>query len=86
MANKILAICLSIIAGLGNIYLGLTKRGIVELIVMIILSTLSAYIGSIGSLIALIWFIYCLFDTSQCADAVNNHTKIPLFLTKFELE
>lgn len=83
----IIAIVLSIlITGLGLIYDGLVKRGIVSFVVALIFSLLSRTVSSLFAIIGLIWALYVIYDTYQCTNAINNNQAIPLFLTQVELE
>lgn len=83
----IIAIVLSIlITGLGLIYDGLVKRGIVSFVVALIFSLLSRTVSSLFAIIGLIWALYIIYDTYQCTNAINNNQAIPLFLTQVELE
>ena len=85
--NMIIAIVLSlIITGLGLVYDGLIKRGIVSFVIGLILSLLNLYVSSIFLYIGLIWTIYVIYDTYQCTKAINNNQAIPLFLTQVDLE
>lgn len=85
--NMIIAIVLSIlITGLGLIYDGLVKRGIVSFVVALIFSLLSRTVSSLFAIIGLIWALYVIYDTYQCTNAINNNQAIPLFLTQVELE
>ncbi len=85
--NMIIAIVLSIlITGLGLIYDGLVKRGIVSFVVALIFSLLSRTVSSLFAIIGLIWALYIIYDTYQCTNAINNNQAIPLFLTQVELE
>ncbi|MBO7719595.1 MAG: hypothetical protein J6S29_05535 [Methanosphaera sp.] len=77
--NLLIALILSaIISGVGNVYNGLGKRGLIELLVAIVLTTAIFPIG-------LIWWAYVVYDTYVCNIAVNNNQKIPLLLTVFEV-
>ena len=84
--NMILALLLSFLFYLGNIYNGLLKRGLVELVVGFVLNLAYYFGSSIFGILTFIWFIYVLYDTYKCTDAINNNQAIPKFLTQFDLE
>lgn len=85
--NMIIAIVLSfLITGLGLVYDGLIKRGIVSFVIAVILSLLTNYVLNILGIFALLWFIYVLYDTYQCTKAINENQPIPLFLTQVDLQ
>ncbi|MBE6486152.1 MAG: hypothetical protein E7Z85_04835 [Methanosphaera stadtmanae] len=85
--NMIIALVLSfLITGLGLVYDGLIKRGIVSFVIGVIVALLNYYVSSIFSIIGLIWALYVLYDTYQCTKAINNNQAIPLFLTQVDLE
>ncbi len=81
------------IIGLGNIYNGLYRRGIVEfglavMIGFILGEILSAFdVGLfILFIIEFIWWAYNLYDTMECTDAINENKKIPYLLNNFDLQ
>ncbi|MBQ6443583.1 MAG: hypothetical protein IJJ11_02745 [Methanosphaera sp.] len=77
--NLVIALILSVIfSGVGNVYNGLGKRGLIELLVAIVLTMAAFPIG-------LIWWAYVVYDTYACNIAVNNNQEIPLLLTVFEV-
>lgn len=79
--NKWVAAVLSFfIAGLGQAYLGLYKRFVVQFVIVLILSFLVFVIGSLSTFLCLIWSIYTAYDALQCTDAINNNQAIPAFL------
>ena len=79
--NKWIGAILSFfIPGLGQPYLGLYKRFVVQLVIGLILSCLVFVIGPIGTYIALIWNIYTAYDSLKCTDAINGNQAIPAFL------
>ena len=85
--NMIIAIILSfLITGLGLVYGGLIKRGIVSFVIALIIGLLNMYVSSIFWILGLIWALYILYDTYQCTNAINNNQAIPLFLTQVDLE
>ena len=85
--NMIIALVLSfIITGLGNIYNGLTTRGIAEFVIALVIGLLGAYVSGIFSYIGILWVIYVLYDTYLCTNAINNNDEIPLFLTQIDLQ
>ncbi|RAP46915.1 MAG: hypothetical protein BZ135_03085 [Methanosphaera sp. rholeuAM6] len=84
--NMILALLLSFLFYLGNAYNGLVKRGLVEFAVGIILIILEYGVSSFIGLFVFIWWIYVLYDTYSCTNAINNNQAIPKFLTQFDLE
>ena len=78
--NLIFALILSaIFSGVGNVYNGLAKRGLVELIVAVIISLVVFPLG-------LLWWAYVLYDTYICNVAINNNQQIPKFLFTFDIE
>lgn len=77
--NLVIALILSIIfSGVGNVYNGLGKRGLIELLVSIVLGVAVFPIG-------LIWWAYVVYDTYACNVAVNTNQEIPLLLAYFEI-
>lgn len=91
--NKTVATALSfVLIGFGNIYNGLYKRGIVEFGIAITLSFIFSDMLKkmtdglvIMFLIGFAWWMYCLYDTMNCTDAINENRNIPLFLNKIRL-
>lgn len=75
-----------IVTGLGLVYIGLVKRGIVSFIIAIFLGLLNMYVSSMLLVIALIFGLYILYDTYICTNAINNNEEIPKYLTLIELE
>ncbi|RAP52297.1 MAG: hypothetical protein BZ133_01495 [Methanosphaera sp. SHI613] len=72
---------------MGNVYAGLTKRGIIEFIISLIINAFipmnSNYMVDFNSVIlyiSLIWSLYVIYDTYVCIKAINNNEKIPSFL------
>ena len=86
--NVIIALVLSFfVSGLGNVYNGLTTRGIVEFVVALIIGILNWLTSStIVMIIAFIWGLYVLYDTYVCTNAINNNQAIPLLLTQIDLQ
>ena len=84
--NMIIALVLSFLFYLGNVYNGLKRRGAVEFVVGIILNILYYTVSSVFGILVFIWFIYVLYDTYICTNAINNNEAIPLFLTQIDLE
>ena len=74
------------ITGLGNVYNGLVSRGFIELVIGIVISLLGIYIYSVIGYLGTLWWIYVLYDTYVCTNAINNNQAIPKFLTQFDLE
>lgn len=62
------------ITGLGQIYLGLTKKGILLLILMFISFVLTLIY--IGSILAFILWLYSMYDAYQSAVKINNGEKV----------
>ena len=85
--NMIIAMVLSfILTGIGNVYNGLTTRGAVEFIINCVLGILNLYVSPIFLIINIIWWIYVLYDTYVCTNAINNNQAIPLLLTQIDLQ
>lgn len=84
--NMIIAMVLSFFFYLGNVYNGLVKRGLIEFAVGLILNALYYCVASIFGILVFIWFIYVLYDTYQCTNAINNNQAIPKFLNQINLE
>ena len=84
--NIIIALFLSALFYIGNAYNGLVKRGIVELVIGVIVNYLYYYVSSILGIITFIWWVYVLYDTYRCTNAINNNQPIPLFLELIDLE
>ncbi|RAP54495.1 MAG: hypothetical protein BZ137_01900 [Methanosphaera sp. rholeuAM130] len=75
------------ITGMGNVYAGLKKRGIVEFILSLIINAFIPVtpeflidFNSYVLYLALIWEIYVVYDTYKCIKAINADKEIPLFL------
>ena len=82
-----IALILSVIlTGIGNVYNGLTTRGIVEFVIGIVFNLLGMYVSGIFTIISLVWWIYAVYDTYTCTNDINNNQSIPKFLTKLYLE
>ncbi len=91
--NKWIALLLSILGliftpltGLGNAYLGLYKRYIIEAIIAMVLNAIPVYyllsnmdmnIITIFTAIYLIWMFYCIYDTYKCYEAISEYQEIP---------
>ena len=85
--NLIIALILSVIfTGIGNVYNGLTMRGIVEFVIGFVINAIGAFVLPIFTYVGIIWWIYALYDTYVCTNAINNNQAIPKFLTQFDLE
>lgn len=85
--NVYIAVILSLLlTGLGNVYNGLTKRGIVEFLIAFILGLFSRRVHWILGLFAFAFILYALYDTYDCATAINENKRIPLFLDKYDIE
>ncbi len=81
------------IVGLGNVYNGLYRRGVVEFGIAIMLGlifgeVLSAFNWGLFILfiIEFIWWAYDLFDTMECVDAINDNKKIPYLLRRVDIQ
>lgn len=88
-------IILYFLCGIGQLYLGLYKRGIVLcllgfiplLIGSILILTVSNFAGSFISLIiGVILTIYSAYDAHVCTNAINEGRSIPLLFGSFNLE
>jgi hypothetical protein len=84
--NLIVALVLSIFIGMGNVYNGLVKRGLFELIVGILFIVLANYSSRFYYVVCAIWLILALYDTYLCNKAINNNEEIPKFLGKFDIQ
>lgn len=82
----VIALILSVFFYIGNVYNGLVKRGLIEFIIGIILNILYYTVYTPLGLLVFIWWVYVLYDTYQCTNAINNNEAIPKFLTQFDLE
>lgn len=84
-----------ILSGIGHLYLGLYKRGII----ICLLGLVPLIIGSIiiltvnelaGTLISLIigvaLVIYSAYDAHQCTLAINERRSIPLLFGRYDIE
>ena len=82
--NPIIGLVLSfIISGLGNIYAGLYRRGIFQVILSVMLNYLTFYIfpnNMILTGINLIWAFYVMYDSYICIVARNEGKEVPLLL------
>lgn len=83
--SLILALILSFFFCVGNVINGLTKRGVIELVIGAVLAIISLS-TLIGSILYFIYWIYVLYDTYACNKAVNEGTEIPQFLFFLDLE
>ncbi|RAP51298.1 MAG: hypothetical protein BZ138_05495 [Methanosphaera sp. rholeuAM270] len=86
---------LYLLSGIGQLYLGLYKRGIVLGIIGLVITAINmviiVYIDNIfGTLLTLILGIalvlYSAYDAYSCANAINEGRSIPLLFGKFDLE
>ncbi|AWX31826.1 DUF2798 domain-containing protein [Methanosphaera sp. BMS] len=69
--SMIISMILSVIlVGFGLVYLGFIKRWLVALVISIVLSILFLPLG-------FIWFLYMLYDTYACTNAINNAQVLP---------
>jgi len=85
--NVYISVILSfLVTGLGNVYNGLIKRGIIEFIITLVLGLLAQNVHWIIGLVTLAFALYVLYDTYDCTVAINENKRIPLFLDKYELE
>ncbi|MBE6487146.1 MAG: hypothetical protein E7Z86_00275 [Methanosphaera stadtmanae] len=82
--NPIIGLVLSfIVSGLGNIYAGLYRRGIFQIIISVMLNYLTFYIfpnNMILTMINLIWAFYVMYDSYICIVARNAGKEVPLLL------
>ncbi|WP_455645412.1 hypothetical protein [Methanosphaera sp.] len=86
--NKILAGVISFIfTGLGQLYLGFYKRGIVEFIIGYVLVMVVSLLGGSGTglIIGLAISLYYAYDACMCCDAINDNTVPPLLFGRFYL-
>lgn len=83
--NLIVALVLSLLIGMGNVYNGLTKRGLLQLFIGILFIILANYSSIFYYLVCAIWLVLVLFDTYLCTKAINNNEEIPKFLGKFDI-
>ncbi len=81
------------ITGIGNVYAGLTKRGIVEFILSLVINSFIPitpdFLVDFNSYIlymALIWEVYVIYDTYRCIKAINTNREIPFFLGFIDLK
>lgn len=82
------------LSGIGQIYLGLVKRGIVLGICGIVVSIINAILilafGDVGSIITLILgfalMIYSAYDAYLCTNAINEGNPLPLLFGNFDIE
>lgn len=83
------------LCGIGQIYLGLVKRGIVlgvcglavSVINVILMFALGDGVGSIISLIlGFALMIYSAYDAYLCTNAINEGNPIPLLFGNFDME
>ncbi len=90
--NKWLAVLLSFIGGLvvplhglGNVYLGFWKRFLVEFPVGLITTVIINFLIYDGlrniaiypSIFLILWWIFTIYDTYNCANAINYARDIP---------
>ncbi|MFX1519633.1 MAG: zinc-ribbon domain-containing protein [Promethearchaeota archaeon] len=68
--NEALSVILTIVlAGLGHLYLGKIKRGLLFLIITIILITIGAFLLFIPTII---WYLYCIYDSYNLTKRYNE--------------
>lgn len=84
--NIIVAVLLSLIVGMGNVYVGLVKRGLFEFIVGILFIVLTFTSSVFFSVVFGIWLIFVLYDTYLCCRAVNEDEEIPKLLGQLKIE
>ena len=84
--NLIVALILSLFIGMGNVYNGLTKRGLFELFMGIVFIILANISSIFYYLVCAIWLVIVLFDTYLCTKAINNNEEIPKFLGKIDIQ
>jgi uncharacterized membrane protein YvbJ len=78
------AVFLSVVlSGLGQIYLGLGKKGFFMLIIQVILLfiansfiSLEYTVTRVFMIICFIWWIYCIADVVKSTDMLNNGEKV----------
>lgn len=69
MANGIVAAVLSfIIPGLGQLFAGDVKRGLIFLVIYLVLAVASFFTGFILSILTLIFRIYAAYDAYQMGE------------------
>jgi len=79
MANPILAAILSFfIPGLGQMYAGDMKRGLIFLVVWIVLMIVAFFTAFLTSIITLIFDIYAAYDAYKIS-TITKWAKNPLF-------
>ena len=84
--NVVVAVLLSIIIGMGNVYNGLVKRGLFELIVGILFIVLAMISSKYFYVVCGIWLIFAMYDTYLCTKAINDNEEIPKLLGKLKIE
>jgi TM2 domain-containing membrane protein YozV len=68
--NEAISVILTIIlAGLGHLYLGKIKRGLLFLVITIILFAIGAFLLFIPTLI---WYLYCIYDSYNLTKKYNE--------------
>ncbi|MBO7718896.1 MAG: hypothetical protein J6S29_01955 [Methanosphaera sp.] len=76
--NMIIALVLSFLfTGIGNVYNGLIKRGILEFVVAVVINMIHYMVtpqlnSPLFIIISFLWWVYALYDTYQCTNAINN--------------
>lgn len=80
------ALVLSLLSGMGNVYNGLTKRGLFELFFGILFIILANYSSKFYYLVLAIWLFIVVYDTYLCTKAINNNEEIPKFLGRLDIQ
>ncbi len=84
--NLIVALILSLFLGMGNVYQGLTKRGLFEFFIGILFITLANISSKFYYMVCAVWLILILYDTYLCNKAINNNETIPKFFGKLDIQ
>lgn len=84
--NMIVALILSLFIGMGNVYNGLTKRGLFELFMGILFIILANFSSIFYYVVCAIWLVLVLYDTYLCTKAINNNEEIPKFFGKLDIK
>lgn len=84
--NLIVALILSLLLGMGNVYNGLIKRGLFEFFMGIIFIILANVSSIFYYLVCAVWLVLVLYDTYLCNKAINNNEIIPKFFGKIDIQ
>lgn len=79
------------LCGLGQLYLGLIKRGIALCLIgfvpiLLNIIFLNTGIYSIITILGLVYVIYCAYDAYICTNAINEGRSIPLLFGMLDLQ